>query len=198
MTLIIIAITAIISFLAFSNATMFEKYKFSPYKVAMNNEYVRFISHGFLHVDMSHLFFNMFSLYFAGRFAEQVFDTNVNFVIFYLLALVVSSLPDYFKQKSNPYYASVGASGAVSAVLFTLILFNPWGTIYLYFIPVPFIIYGVLYIAYSLYMSKQNSDNIGHMAHVTGAIFGIIAAIIYRPEAIQIFLSEIVHPSFNP
>ncbi|MFY7861636.1 MAG: rhomboid family intramembrane serine protease [Chitinophagales bacterium] len=196
MTLIIIAITCAISFYAFSNSNFFNQFKFQPYSMARNGEYPRWIMHGFLHGDITHLLFNMFSLYFAGQIAEQIFGSPTVFVIFYLCAIVVSSIPDYISNKNNAFYSSIGASGAVSATLFSIVLFNPWGTVYIYFLPVPFIIFAVGYILYSFYMSKQNADNIGHMAHLSGAIFGLIATIIYRPDSIQRFFSEILNPRF--
>jgi membrane associated rhomboid family serine protease len=196
MTLVIIAITCAISFYAFSNSIFFNQFKFYPYSMARNAEYPRWILHGFLHGDISHLLFNMFSLYFAGQIAEQIFGFATVFAIFYIAAIIVSSIPDYISNKNNTFYSSIGASGAVSATLFSIVLFNPWGTVYIYFLPVPFIVFAVGYILYSFYMSKQNADNIGHTAHLSGAIFGLVATIVYRPDSIHRFLSEILNPRF--
>jgi membrane associated rhomboid family serine protease len=197
MTLLIILITAIISFTAFSNPELMEKYKFSPYKVHRNGEYIRFISHGFLHADINHLFFNMMTLYFFGMYAESIFVPNVVFIAFYLLAIAISSIPDYIQHKNNPYYSSVGASGAVNSVLFSTIILSPWSQIGIMFIiPMPAILFGVLYLAYSYYMSTKNSDNIGHMAHFTGAIFGVIATILISAQALPNFIEQLRNPQF--
>jgi membrane associated rhomboid family serine protease len=197
MTLFIILITCVISFTAFSNPTMMELYKFSPYKINRNGEYIRFLSHGFIHADINHLFFNMMTLYFFGKYAEAIFKSNLVFILFYFTAIAFSSIIDYIKHKNNPYYSSVGASGAVNAVLFSTIIIEPWSKLGIYFIiPCPAILFGVLYLGYSYYMSIKNSDNIGHMAHFSGAIFGIVATIIVRPEAMSQFIYQLMHPQF--
>jgi membrane associated rhomboid family serine protease len=177
--------------MSFNNFSLFEKLKFYPFVMLRDNEYYRGITSGFVHADYMHLFFNMLTLFFFGKYAESIFSPSYIYILFYLSALVVSGLPEYFKNNKNPYYTAVGASGAVSAVVFSLVLFNPWGTIYVYFIPVPFILYAFLFLGYSYYMSKKNMDNIGHTAHLYGAIFGICATVAYRPDAINIFLSQI-------
>lgn len=193
-TLLILA-TALFSFYCFQNPILVEKYSFKPYRIQRYGEYYRFITHGFVHADFSHLIFNMLTLYFVIGVTEDVFHPF--FILFYLLALVVSSLPDYFINKNNPYYDSIGASGAVAASLFALVLFNPWGKVYIYFIlPVYFILLAIFYIGYSYYMSKHGRDHIGHRAHLTGAIFGIIATILYRPESILIFIQSLLNPPF--
>lgn len=191
MTFIIIAITCLVSFAGFSNPNLVEKLKFNAFKVNRDKQYYRFISHGFVHADMTHLLFNMISLYFFGTYAEMIFAPSIIFVLFYVFALAFASIPDFLKHKNNPYYSSIGASGAVSAVIFSMVLFKPWAIIYVYFIPLYFILYAILFLAYSVYMSKKNLDNIGHTAHLTGAIFGIIATLIYAPESLSIFLSQI-------
>lgn len=197
-TLIIILITCGVSFYAFTNRELFDKFKFYPYRMSRNGEYVRWLGHGFLHGDPTHLIFNMLSLYFAGQAAEQIFSPAPIYYLFYLLAIVVSSIPDFIRQKNNPQFVSIGASGAVSAVMFALILFDPWATVRVFFaIPMPFILFAILYLAYSWYMSKKNLDNIGHMAHLTGALFGIAAAIIYQPMVIPHFLEQITQPRFG-
>lgn len=193
MTLLIILITCLVSFAAFSNQTMMEKYKFSPYKVNRNGEHIRWISHGFLHADINHLLFNMIALFCFGNRAESIFMPNIVFIAFYLLAIIVSSIPDYIQHKNNPYYSSVGASGAINSVLFSAILLSPWMMINLI---IPAILFGILYLMFSLKMSKQNTDNIGHMAHFSGAIFGIIAAIIYKPSIFPLFIQQLINPPF--
>jgi membrane associated rhomboid family serine protease len=193
-TLLILA-TALFSFYCFQNPMFIEKYSFKPYRIHRYGEYYRFITHGFVHADFSHLIFNMLTLYFVKDATETIFSPF--FIVFYFLALIASSLPDYFMNKNNPYYDAIGASGAVAASLFALVLFDPWGMVYIYFIiPVYFILLAVFYLGYSYYMGKQGRDHIGHYAHLSGAIFGIIATILYRPESIQIFIQSLLQPPF--
>lgn len=193
-TLIVIA-TVLFSMYCFQNPYIMEKYSFKPYRIHRYGEYYRFLTHGFVHADFTHLIFNMLTLYFVKDATEMIF--NPFFILFYILGLVVSSLPDYFINKNNPYYESIGASGAVAASLFALVLFDPWGIVRIYFIiPVYFILLAVFYIGYSYYMGKNGRDNIGHRAHLSGAIFGIIATILYRPESIQIFIQSLLNPPF--
>lgn len=136
----------------------------------------------------------MLTLYFTKDFVEGIFRPW-EVVLFYVSAIAVSSLPDYFTNRNNPYYAAIGASGAVSAALFSLLLFNPWGLVYVFFIiPLPFVVFAVLYLYYSYHMAKKNYDNIGHRAHFTGAIFGMVVVALKYPESIQHFISNLLHP----
>lgn len=197
MTIIIIAITCIVSIMGFSNPSLVEKYKFNPFKMKREGQWYRWISYGFIHADFNHLLFNMLSLYFAGRYCEMIFAPTPVFLLFYLSALAVSSFADYQNNKDNPYYSAVGASGAVNAVLFSLMLFEPWGKVYVFFaLPIPFIIFAILYLSYSWYMSKRGTDNIGHLAHISGAIYGIVFTLVYVPDSGKTFLEHISHPSF--
>ena len=196
-TLIIIVITAIISFIAFSNRTVMNRLIMWP-PAMQRGQYDRFITYGFVHADGTHLLFNMFTLFFFGRAIENFYRPyfgGLGFVLFYLAALVVSMLPSYLKHKDDPNYLSLGASGAVSAVLFAYILFAPWNLIYVFFIPVPAIIYAALYTAYSVYAAKRGQDNINHSAHLWGAAFGVIATIAIEPALIQRFIAKLL--SFN-
>ena len=196
-TLIIIVITAIISFIAFSNRTVMNRLIMWP-PAMQRGQYDRFITYGFVHADSTHLLFNMFTLFFFGRAIENFYRPyfgGLGFVLFYLAALVVSMLPSYLKHKDDPNYLSLGASGAVSAVLFAYILFAPWNLIYVFFIPVPAIIYALLYTAYSVYAAKRGQDNINHSAHLWGAAFGVIATIAIEPALIQRFIAKLL--SFN-
>ena len=196
-TLIIIVITAIISFIAFSNRTVMNRLIMWP-PAMQRGQYDRFITYGFVHADGTHLLFNMFTLFFFGRAIENFYRPyfgGLGFVLFYLAALVVSMLPSYLKHKDDPNYLSLGASGAVSAVLFAYILFAPWNLIYVFFIPVPAIIYAALYTAYSVYAAKRGQDNINHSAHLWGAAFGVIATIAIEPALMQRFIAKLL--SFN-
>ncbi len=199
--IIIILITAGISAIAFNNYEL--KNKLILWPRAMNNnpaEYYRFITSGFIHADWNHLIFNMLTLYFFGRNAEYWFDAIGRpslYPLMYVAAIIASSLPSYIKHRNNPYYAALGASGGVSAILFCSVYLAPWSTIYVWFIPIPAIIAGVLYLVYSAYMSKQQSDNIGHDAHFWGAVFGFLFTFVFDPTHGRIFIEQLVQPSFN-
>ena len=194
-TLIIIIITTVLSFTAFSNRTLMNRLIMWP-PAMQRGQYDRFITYGFVHADGTHLLFNMFTLFFFGRAIEDFYRPylgGLGFVLFYLAALVVSMLPSYLKHKNDPNYLSLGASGAVSAVLFAYILFAPWNLIFVFFIPVPAIIYAVLYTAYSIYSAKRGQDNINHSAHLWGAAFGVVATIAIEPALMQRFLDKLFH-----
>ncbi len=197
MTIIIIAITSLVSIIAFQNKELFDKLKFNPYMVYHKKEWHRLFSHALLHADWSHLIFNMLTLYFFGQYTERYFigffgSGIVVYVVFYIASIAVASLTTLYKYKNHHYYNSIGASGAVSAVLFASILFDPMSGISLIMIPIPIpgFIYGIAYLAYSHYMSKQNKDNIDHDAHLIGALFGFIFPIILNPRLINLFISQ--------
>jgi len=152
-----------------------------------------------VHADFGHLLFNMITLYFFGRYMEGFYTSalgTLGFVLFYILALVVSILPTYLKNKSNPNYRSLGASGAVSAVLFSFILFQPWSRIIVFVLPMPAIVYAVLYVGYSIYMDRRGQGNVNHSAHLWGAAFGIAFTLVIRPEVLSHFLSQLAQPRF--
>ncbi|MBS2097899.1 rhomboid family intramembrane serine protease [Carboxylicivirga linearis] len=194
--ILIIAICAI-SIAGFSQAELVYKYQFNAYQIKHRKEYIRLISHGFFHADWMHLLINMFVLYSFGDavlfyFSQSIaFNPNLLFIIFFLSAIVISSMYSFAKEKDNYNYNALGASGAVSAVVFASILYNPYGTIYLYFIPVPGIVLGVGYLVYSRIMSKKNVDNIGHDAHFWGAVYGLVFPIIFEPRLLIHFVQKI-------
>lgn len=182
-TLIIIIATVLISMRAFKDANMKYKWILYPYKVNNQNEFYRIISHIFIHGDTMHLLFNMFVLFSFGRIMEFIFVDyfgagagNVHFLMLYVLGGLAASIWPYIRNKDNPNYMSLGASGAVSAVLFASILWMPEGGIYLLFIPfeIPAWLFGILYLAFEYYMSKKGGTGIAHDAHFGGAIFGIL------------------------
>lgn len=195
MTYIIIAITVIVSFVCFSNRALFEKLALIPYMVAKNNQWYRLVTHGFVHADTMHLLINMFTFWSFGTYMEDLFAYigfgRASFLILYFGGMVVASLHDIIKQKNNPNYISIGASGAVSAVLFCSIFFEPWGKILLFAaIPIPGIVFGVLYLVYCQYMAKRAGDNINHNAHFYGAVFGFVFPLILKPSLLEVFLSN--------
>ena len=167
-TVTIIIITVIISFLAFSNQNLMNRLIFWP-PAMQKGQYDRFITHGFVHADGMHLLFNMFTLFFFGSIIETFYRQylfDLGFVLFYLGGLIAAIIPSYLQHKNDHRWASLGASGAVSAVLFAYILFEPWKLIFVFFIPVPAIIFAVLYVVYSIWSGKKGNSNINHSAHL--------------------------------
>ncbi len=199
-TLFIIIFTAIVSITAWSNKELFDKLKLNPYMVIKKKEYFRIVSHTVLHADWAHLIFNMITLYFFGEYVEQALDIYFGnkfffYILLYILGGIISSLPTVLKHKNDHWYNSVGASGAVSAVLFAGIFFEPKLGIYLFFIPIPIpgYLFGLAYLVYSHYMSKKNIDNINHDAHFAGAIFGFLFPLILKPALFQVFIANLMN-----
>jgi membrane associated rhomboid family serine protease len=200
-TIIIIIATCLVSIGAFNNHELFGKLQFNPYQVYHRKEYYRLITHGFVHANWWHLFVNMFVLYFFGTNAEKLFAALATaglvkhpvflFVLFYIVSIAFSCSISLFRQKDNFMYNAVGASGATSAVLLFSIFFDPWQMIGVYFIPVPGIIFAVLYIIYSQYMSRRGGDNIAHDAHLLGAVFGFIFPLFIDLGLVNYFISNL-------
>ncbi len=198
-TLFIIALTAVISYVGFQNRRLIDKLIFWPPAIREGKQYYRFVSHGLIHADFQHLLFNMFTLYFFGRYFESFLASRVGaigYLVFYAIAIVVAIIPTYYKNIDNRNYRSLGASGAVSAVLFAFILLNPWSLIFVFFIPCPAIVYGVAYTAWTIWAEKKNSDNINHSAHLWGAAYGIIVTIAIDPGLIGQFVEKLLNPPF--
>ncbi|MDD4425143.1 MAG: rhomboid family intramembrane serine protease, partial [Mariniphaga sp.] len=160
-------------------------------------QYYRLISHAFVHIGWTHLIVNMLVLYFFGRNVEYYFSRydffgqrgEFYFVLLYLGGILASNAWSLVKYKNDYYYNAVGASGAVSAVLFTFIFLAPWEKLYLFaIIPIPGILFGIGYLIYSYQMSKRKTDNIAHDAHFLGAVFGFIFPILLKPELFQRFI----------
>lgn len=183
---ITIAITAIISFIAFNNQVIFEKYKFNIGAIRNKKEYLRLLSAGFLHADIMHLLFNMMTLYFFGPVILEGFGA-VGFIIIYIGSILLGNIFSLFIYQKQPWYSAIGASGGVSGVLFAAIAMAPNMSLYLFFIPIPIpgFIFGLLYFGYSVYMmlNPKQWDNLGHAAHLGGAFFGLVYAIANQPEA---------------
>jgi membrane associated rhomboid family serine protease len=201
--MIILVLTTVVSFVSFNNSRLMDALIFWPPAISMRRQYYRFLSCGFIHADLMHLAFNMFTLYFFGRGLELFYMGRLGlqhyyFTLLYLSAIVVANIPSYIKQHDNYNYRSLGASGGVCAVLFAFILIDPWETLQLFFsIDVPAIVYAVLFLAYTIYMSRRGGDNVNHDAHLWGAIYGIVFTIIARPSVVNTFLNELAHPRFN-
>lgn len=198
-TILIIIITALISVQAFSRQDMIERLKHHPYSEVRNGEWYRLLTSGFVHGGWVHLLVNMFVLYMFGEEIEREFLAwwgptmgRILYLLMYLMAIVAGDLPTLFRQKDNPAYASIGASGAVSAVLFIYILLHPWKTLWLYaIIPIPAIIAGVGYLIYSSWASKNQHDRIDHLAHFYGALFGVLFVVIAHPQIVSDFIARV-------
>jgi membrane associated rhomboid family serine protease len=200
-TLYIIIITSLISITGFRNGKLVDELIFWPPAITKKYQYYRFITCGLIHADYMHLIFNMLTLYFFGSIMEIYYQGELGlqkwyYLALYIGALFVSNIPTYLKHRNDYNYRSLGASGAVSAVLFAFILLKPWQQIIVLVFPVPAIIYGGLFLVYSVYMSKRGGGNVNHDAHFYGALFGILFTIIVRPEVLDIFLNELRHPHF--
>ncbi len=196
MTIFLIGLTVLISILAFNRRDVFDKLKFNAYYIHKDKDWYRFLSYGLIHADWTHLLINMFVLYSFGEIVEQFFiyyfefKGYVYFLLLYLGGVGFSTLFDYGKYKNDIYYNAVGASGAVSAVVFASILLYPAGKIFLFFIPIgiPAPIFGILYLVYSAYMAKKGNSIIGHSAHFWGAIFGIVFTVAINPTFFLLFV----------
>lgn len=197
-TVTIIIITLVVSFMAFNSPQLKARLIFWP-PAMQRGQIDRFITHGFVHADGTHLLFNMITLFFFGSVIESFYRQyfyDLGFILFYLGGLIFAILPSYLKHRHDAQWASLGASGAVSAVLFAYILFQPWKLIFVFFIPVPAIIFAVLYVGYSVWAGQRNNDNINHSAHLWGAAYGIIVTLMIEPKLFNHFLNQLLNIPF--
>ena len=200
LTLVLIGLTVLVSWQAFDKPRLLDRLILWPPAIDRRRQYDRLVTHGFIHADWQHLLFNMITLYFFGRMVEGWFVPYIGhfgFVLFYLTALVVAILPTYLRHRHDPNYRSLGASGAVSAVLFAFILVQPWSLIFVFFLPVPAIVYAVLYVGYSIWMDRHGLDNVNHSAHLWGAGYGVLFTLMMEPRVGPAFLERLLHPSFG-
>lgn len=202
-TLIIIIVTVAVSLLANGKPELYSKLLFNPYQVFHRKEWYRIFTHGLIHDrnNIFHLGFNMYVLYSFGNAVESILINHLNglgiiyYLIIYIGGMAVATLPSLIKHKDNYHYNSVGASGAVSAVLFATIAFVPFsGGIGIMFIPIsiPPLVFGVLYLAYEYYMQKRGGTNIAHDAHIWGAVFGFLFTLVFVPDVFMNFLSQVI------
>lgn len=197
-TYFIIGITALVSYMAFSNNQLMDKLQFNAARIVHQKQYYRLLSHALVHANWSHLLVNMLVLFFFGVAIEQYFGyyfgrmAGAYFLLLYVGGTAFSNLLALIRYKNNYYYNAIGASGAVAAVLFTFIFLNPWEKIYFFgILPIPGIVFAVLYLAYSYHMSKKELDNVAHDAHFLGALFGFVFPIILRPGLFERFLDQL-------
>lgn len=197
-TYFIIGVTALISYIAFSNPELSNKLQFNAAKIIHQKEYYRLVSHAFIHANWTHLIVNMMVLYFFGRNIEVYFSyyfggkATAYLLLLYFGGILASNGWSLIKHKNNYYYNAVGASGAVAAVLFATIFFRPWEPLYLFAVlPIPGILFAVGYLFYSYQSGKKNNDNVAHDAHFLGAVFGFIFPILLRPSLFDQFIDNL-------
>ncbi len=197
-TWIIIGITSLVSFAAFQNNELMQKLQFNAALVVHRKQYYRLLSHAFIHASWTHLIVNMLVLFFFGRNVEAYFGyffqnkAVLYFLLLYIGGILASNLYSLVKHQNNYYYNAVGASGAVSAVLFAFIFFDPWEKLYFFgIIPIPGIVFAIGYLIYSYQMGKQKKDNVAHDAHLLGALFGFILPVILQPDLFSRFIDKL-------
>ncbi len=202
LTVVIVAVTVVVSWLAFNNPRLADRLILWPPAIDRGKQYDRLVTHGFIHADWMHLAFNMITLWSFGTTMERFYAEYIGaigYVAFYLSAIVVAILPTYMRHRHDAGYRSLGASGAVSAVLFAFILLDPWSGIYLFLIPIPIpaFLFAALYVGYSIWMDKRGGDNVNHSAHLYGAAYGVMFTLIMEPRAAAHFVQKLASPSFG-
>ncbi len=205
-TLLIIIVTGLVSYQAFNNRNIFEKLKHHPYIEHRSKEFFRLLSAGFLHGSMMHLAINMYVLYGFGQYVESKFlltfgqiEGRAYYLLFYLIGILAGCAPTFFKHKNNPGFSSIGASGAVSSILLAYVYFDPWGTLLLFFvIPIPAIVFAVLYIVYSSFAGNNADSRIDHLGHFGGAVWGVIGIIALMYSRFDVFIQQLMMgPDFS-
>ena len=197
LTLVIVAVTVLVSWRAFNDHNLLERLILWPPAVERGRQYDRLLTYGFVHADWMHLLFNMITLWSFGTAVERAFSqmiTPAGYVLFYLSAIVVSILPTYISHRRDPNYRSLGASGGVSAVLFSFILFDPWSTLIIFPIPLPIpaFLFAVLYVGYSIWMDRRGRDNVNHSAHLWGAAYGVLFTVLLEPRILGHFVQTLL------
>jgi len=200
LTFAISIITGVVSFAAFRNPDIANKLKFNAYDIYHKKQWYRMITYAFVHADWGHLLINLMVFISFGDNVEAYFKYffgdlgKAYFLFLYFSSIIISSVYDLFQQKNNHWYNAVGASGAVSAVLYASVFFDPLAKVYFFgILPIPGILFAVLYLFYSYYMAKKSNDNIGHYAHFWGAVYGFIFPLILNPQLIHIFTGKLLN-----
>ena len=196
----LLVIIVIVSIKAWNDTQIYQKFLFSPREIKDNGEWLRFITSGFIHADYMHLGFNMFALLMFGQplldimKSQELFGNmgDLAFSGLFILGIIFSHLPDYWRYKDG-YYKSLGASGGVSSIVFAYVLINPLAKLGLLFIPIyiPGFIFASLYLIYSYQKAKVGNDNIGHTAHFVGSIFGLVFMLAFHPWLLEHFWGQI-------
>ena len=202
-TIILIIMTGLISYQSFENAEMRSKLILHPFTIKREGDWYRLLTSGFIHADWGHLLINMYVLYTFGEYIEIRFGNifgeslgRIVYVLFYLSAIIISSIPTYFKHQDHSYYRALGASGATSAIVLIFVVFHPWE--WFIFPPIPAIVFAVAYLWYSSYMSNHGKDNIGHDAHFWGAAYGaffiLSIGFLYDGNILNEFMQQLLSP----
>ncbi len=204
-TYVFLGIIILFSLYCFSNRAAMGKYLFHPYSIKHQGEHYRFLTHAFIHGDFVHLAFNCLALYSFGRVLEdhffpQLFGEKLGriyYIILFTGGIYAASITEYLRNKNNPDYSSLGASGAISSILFCFIMVSPLSQIYLFFIPIQGWIAGALLLGVSYYLIKRKrkgnySDNISHESHFWGALFGVVFILIAKPVLAKYFFLQIM------
>ncbi|KYG79060.1 membrane associated rhomboid family serine protease [Roseivirga ehrenbergii] len=197
-TYILMAVIGLVTYFAWERPEWHRRLMLNPYTVVHEKKYYQLITSGFVHNNGIHLLLNLFTLYFFGLAIEQIFYTYfgelglVLYILLFITAVIVANIPTTIKHKNNYNYNSLGASGGVSALVMAFILFDPIRDLCLYaIICLPGYILGGLFIVYSIIMSKRNTDNINHDAHLFGAIYGVIFTLLLRPSTFAYFIEAV-------
>jgi len=191
-TLVFIATIALSLYTLLKNESLYWRMVLNPYRVVHQKQYQLLLTSGFIHADITHLLFNMITFYFFAFHLERIAGA-IPFAIIYLGSMILSDISTVIKHRNNPDYNSVGASGAVSGVLFATILYNPSSSIMIFPIPIPIpaVIFALMYLAYSHFSSKRGGDHINHEAHLWGALAGVILTIILEPGIVPAFIAAV-------
>ena len=200
LTLVIIGITVLVSWRAFNNPVLLNQFMFNAYQVQHQKEWWRVFTHGLLHGDFAHLAFNMFALWMFGGLVEDYYQyyfagkSQIYYLMLYIGGVIFSTFFSLQKHKNNPSYNALGASGAVSAIVFASILLEPNQKIGIFIIPpiIPGWLFGIMYLAYTSYMDKKGTDNTGHDAHFWGAIYGFALTAFLRPQLLTDLWNHII------
>ncbi len=176
-------------FMQMSRPEVTEKFAFNPYRVHRNKEYYRFFTSMLVHGSTMHLFFNMFTYYFFAFPLEIQYFGSIKFFIIMIFSQIASQFYDFFKWKNNPSFLSVGASGAISGLIFAFIAFNPTATLLFFFFPIPAWLFGILFLAYSAYAGRDYAGGINHYAHLIGALAGLGLTLVFYPHILKYWLA---------
>jgi membrane associated rhomboid family serine protease len=199
MTIVLIILTVGLSIFGFNNYSFLHRMLDNPYSVFRNKEYYRLLTSGFVHADYMHLLLNMYVLYMFGSNMEAIFEMSYGpqggayFLGLYLLGILFANIPDQLRHRNNPGYNSLGASGGVSAIVFASILLMPLSKLMIFPIPVqiPAWIFAIIYVAYSIYMDKRQADRVNHLAHLWGALWGVLFTLWAYPGVLPVFFKQI-------
>lgn len=191
---VIFAFTIIISlYTIYFNNSLLNKFMLHPYSFIKEKRYYTIITSGFVHAGFQHLLFNMITFFFFGFYLEQLVG-SWRFALIYLISMIAGDIHTIIKNKNDENYRCLGASGAISGVIFSSILFNPWSRIYMFLIPIgiPAFVFAFLYLAYCVFSEKYFNNYINHLAHFWGALSGVITTIILMPDSVFIFINRLL------